>query len=823
MNKMTPKLRSNLHHTYMKLLSIALSLLLVASGSFAQTGGKVTGHLNDNAGGVLAAATISVLNARDSSLAVADFADDKGHFDIAVPDTGSYFMLFGMIGYEQKFTAQFHIAKGETHNGGSVMLQAVSSQLKAATVVYKKPLIEVKADKVIFNVESSINATGSNVMELLRKSPGVTVDNNENIAMRGKSGVKIYIDGKMSQLDSKDLAAYLKSINSNDVEAIEMISNPSAKYDAAGNAGVINIRLKKNKKYGTNGSTNINYIQGITPKTNGSLNLNYRNSKVNVFGNIGGNIGRQRNDLNLNRTQNDTTYIQRSTHYDDQRSMNLKAGIDYFIDSKSTIGFLLTTNVSDNSMNSVSNTNIYDGQGDFVKRLTAYNGIPGSRTNNNFNFNYRYIDTSGKTLNVDADYGLFRGRGSSLQPNNYLDNNNNPLYSIINSNYTPTNIDIYTVKADWEQNFAKGKLGIGAKVAYVKTDNTFDFYNIVNDLPVEVLNQSNRFRYTENVNAAYLNYIRPLSAKINLQAGVRIENTASKGELTRADGIVQPDDTVSKNYTDLFPSAALTWNINAKHTLNLSYSRRIDRPTYQDLNPFINKLDQLTYEKGNAFLRPQYTDNIGLTHTFMSFLNTNVSYSYVHDYSTQITDTTGNASYVQQRNIATQQIVSFSVGAPIPFTKWWNCYVNVDYNYQIFQGRIGANAVTAYIPSYDASVQQSFTLGKDFTAEISGSYSGPSIWGVTWHTKPQGGLDLGLQKQFWSKTASVKISLTDIFYTYPWYANSNFGGLNISGNGNWESRTARISFTYRFGNEQVSSSRYRKTGLESESNRIKGK
>lgn len=798
-------------------------IIFVALSATAQTATIITGIVKDASGVGLLAVNVAILKPTDTSLLKADITDNDGKYHLQMPTGGNYLLRFSSIGYATVFAGPFQVVAGSEFNAPQIVLPVAASQLKAVTVTSKKPLVEVKADKVVFNVENSINATGSNAMELLQKSPGITVDNNDNISMKGKTGVKVYIDGKMTQLDTKDLASYLKSINSNDVEAIEMISNPSAKYDASGNAGIVNLRLKKNKKYGTNGSTNINFIQGVTPKTNGSINLNYRNNKVNVFGNVGGDIGQRENGLNLDRFQNDTSYIQRSINRNNEQSINMKGGLDFFVNTKSTLGILVTTNVSNNTWTSAGNTEIFDKNGLFIKKLLATNEVPGSHTNNNLNFNYKYTDTNGRELNIDADYGLFRGRGKSLQPNYYVGSNNQPIYTVINRNYTPTNIDIYTFKADWEQRLGKGKLGFGAKTAYVVTNNTFNFYNVINNQDVKLLDRSNDFKYTENVNAAYVNYSRALNTKVSIQTGLRMENTASKGELQRADGKQQPDDTVVRNYTDLFPSAALTWNINQKHSLNLTFSRRIDRPTYQDLNPFENKLDELSYEKGNAFLRPQYTQTVELTHTFMGFINTTVGYSKVKDFATQITDTIRNASYVQQRNLATQTMGSFNIGAPLPIAKWWTGYVNLWYNYQVFEGKIGVNAVRRDIQSYGAYMQQTFTIGKQYSAELSGWFNGPSVWGATWQTKSQGGLDIGVQKQFWDKKASLKASITDLFYTAPWRATTNFGGLSVNGNGNWESRTLRLSFSYRFGSSQISKSRERATGMESEGGRIKGK
>jgi iron complex outermembrane recepter protein len=802
------------------ILATLFGIVAISAQVNAQT--NIRGSVTDSKNNPLKTITISVLNAKDSSLVKADVTDATGKYDIVTNNAGDYLLKLSAIGYETKYSKNYTIADGQTVNADAISLAEAPKNLQGVTVVSKKPMIEVKADKTIFNVEASINASGSNALELLQKSPGVQVDNNDNISMKGKTGVRVYVDGKMMQLDTKDLAAYLKSINSNDIEAIEMISNPSAKYDASGNAGIVNIRLKKNKKFGTNGSVNLGLVQGFTPKGNGSLNLNYRDKKINLFGNAGGNIGINRNELNLYRIQKDTLYDQESVMKNDDKSVNIKAGVDYFINNKNTIGILATTNFANTNADNAGGTYIYYNPTNvFVKKLEAFNTIPGKRTNSNFNINYRYADTSGREINFDADYGLFRGTGRSYQPNNYYNASNALLYNVINRNYTPTDIDIYTAKLDIEQRLGKGKLGFGAKTSFVTTKNTFDFFNDIAGVTIKQLSRSNSFSYKENVNAAYVNYQRQLNEKWSLQTGLRMEQTTSDGNLTRADGIVQPDNRVKRNYVDFFPSAAFTWNINQKHSLNLTYSRRIDRPTYQDLNPFENKLDELTYEKGNAFLRPQYTDNVEMTHTFMGFINTTIGYSYVKDYATQATDTSDNATFVQQKNLAQQQIVSFNIGAPTPIKKWWNGYINLWYNIQFFEGKIGENKVKEKVPSYGAYLQQSFTLGKDYSAEISGWFNGPSVWGGTWKTKPQGAVDLGLQKQILKKAGSIKIAATDIFHTAPWSAISDFGGVYIRGGGNWESQTVRISFSYRFGSAQIKSSRNRQTGLESEAKRIK--
>lgn len=805
-------------------LGLLTALLLLAAKPMAQTTVKINGTVTDNTNKRLQSVTVSLLQNSDSSLIKAAVTNADGAFEFIIKNRDSFLISYSLVGFQVKYSTAFSVKVGEEYIVKPIALVAAANKLQSVTIISKKPIIEVKADKTVFNVEASINATGSNLLELLQKSPGMQVDNNDNISMKGKTGVKVYIDGKMMQLDTKDLAAYLKSINSNDVEAIEMISNPSAKYDASGNAGIVNIRLKKNKKFGTNGSANLGYVQGITPKANGSVNLNYRDKKINLFSNIGGNLGSYQNTLKLYRLQNDTLYDQKSVNVSNDKSVNIKVGSDFFINNSNTIGVMITTNIGESKLSSESNTPIYyNPSGLLIKSLRAFNTNPQKRTNTNVNLNYRYADTSGIEINFDADYGIFRGTGRSYQPNNYYTNTNNLIYSIVNRNYTPTDIDIYTAKLDAEHKLGKGKIGYGIKTSFVTTKNTFDFFNDnPTGEPVKILDRSNNFKYKENVNAGYVNYQQQLNDKWSIQAGLRLEQTNSEGNLTRADGVLQPDNKVKRNYLDAFPSAAVTWNLHKSHSLNLTYSRRIDRPTYQDLNPFENKLDELTYEKGNAFLRPQYTDNIELTHTFMGFINTAVSYTHVKDYATMVTDTVKNATYVQQQNLATQNIFGASIGAPTPISKWWSGYVNLWFSYQKFTGEIGGKSLKVTVPLYGAYLQQTFNLGKDYTAELSGYFNGPGIWGGTWKSKPQGGIDVGIQKLLMQKKATIKISATDIFYTgSTWRSTNDFGGVYIKGVGSYEGQTVRLTFSYRFGSNQIKSSRDRKTGLESESKRIK--
>ncbi len=804
-------------------LLLFLAILLLNLHLTAQNKTSISGNVKDLNGKVISAATILLQKSSDSSIVKTDVTDNKGNFSFEGIKPADYFISITFVGHQKFISQSITVKEGENFALPASTLQVADKNLQGVTVTSKKPIIEVKADKTIFNVENSINATGSNAFELLQKSPGVVTDKDDNISLKGKNGVRVYIDGRLTQLNSSDLAAYLKSINSVDIEAIEMITNPSAKYDAQGNAGIINIKLKKNKKYGLNGSASAGLNVGINPKTNSALSLNYRNKKSNWFSNYSNNWAKNESDFFLYREQLDSIYDQTSKMFSEGWSHNVKAGADFFLNKKQTIGFIATinTNNSDNSTNSRTPiSSIADGKTSQI--LYASNFIPGHSTNANFNANYSFSDTAGHELNVDADYGMYKNRRSSYQPNSYYTKSPETLlYEKNYRNNTPTDINIISTKIDYTTNFKKGKLGLGAKFSYVKTDNTFSFFNVINNYDLIDSARSNSFTYKENVNAAYVNYNKPINFKWAIQAGVRVENTRSDGTLTRVDGIKQSDDRVKRDYTNLFPSAAITFTQSMNHIFNLTYSRRIDRPNYQDLNPFENKLDELTYQKGNAFLRPQYTNSIELTHTYKYRFNTTIGYSHISDYRAQVIDTAEKTkSYITQRNLASQDIYNINFSLPFQITKWWSLYTNINAFHSYYKADFGeGKKINISVNSASVYMQQSFIIGGGYTGEISGFYSAPSVWGGTFKSRAIGNLDIGIQKQLFKGKGTFKVSYTDLLRTLRWRGVSDFGAAYIDVRGNWESQQLRMNFTYRFGNNQVKAARQRKTATEEESKR----
>jgi hypothetical protein len=808
----------------MRKFGLFLISFLAAAPGFAQ---QISGSVKDQESKALAGSTISLLNAKDSSVVKLALSNNEGRFSFSGMKAGHYLVSASHIGFKPGYSTSFEYSGSSQTNVPAMQLSKLASELKGVTVSSKKPMVEVKADRTVLNVEGTINATGSDALELLRKSPGVTVDKDDNLSLSGKNGVQVYIDGKPSPLTGTDLSNYLRSLPSAQIESIELITNPSAKYEAAGNAGIINIRLKKNKTMGFNGSVNAGWNIATYPKYNGGGAINYRYKKLNVFGNYNYTNNKNESHMNLYRTTSaDSSFDQKTLMLNKMEAHNFKAGVDYYADSKNTIGVMVNGNFSNTDFNSNSKTNIaYMPSKEVDRILIADNSSDGHRDNMNFNLNYRFADTAGHELDVDADYGFYNGRNNQYQPNNIYDASGTNLKSKeVYHTLTPYSIDIYSLKADYEQRFKKGKLGYGGKLSYVNTDNTFQRFLEANSGLVE--DNHNNFIYKENINAGYVNYNRQLKG-VMVQAGLRVENTQSKGHSTgfRYDynigSDVPIDSSFDRSYTDPFPSASVTFNKNPMKQWSFSYSRRIDRPSYQNLNPFEFNLDKYTFQRGNPNLRPQYTNSFGITNVYKYKLTTTLNYSHVNDVFTTIPKTEGTKAFITNENVANQDIVSLNVSMPVQYKKY-GLFFNVNSYYSKYKGDAPDYHVDVDVFSFNVYAQQSFKVTKSTTAELSGFYTAPSIWQGAFKTKALGSMDVGVQQVILKGKATVKGSVTDVFNTFHWSATNNTTDQIIKVNGGWESRQFRINLNYHFGNNKVKQARQHKSSIEEENQRTQG-
>ncbi len=762
-------------------------------------------------------AAITLNQLQDSTLVKAVITNGEGFFEIKNVPSGNYNLNITNIGFAD-YQKQLRF-EGTPLDLGSLALEMAAEVLDEVEVVAEKPMVQVLADKTVFNVENTINATGTSAFELLRKAPGVVVDNNGGIIVEGKAGVQIFIDDKLSVLQGQDLTNYLESLQSTDIEAIEIITQPSSKYDAAGNAGIINIKLKKDKSLGTNGSVTTGVTIGDFARYNTSINFNSRGKKGNLYGTYSNRFGKSTGFLNLLRTQSGTQFDARTNSIYDQNSNNIKLGYDFYATEKSTIGAIFNGNFNNGFGNNNSRTPIRPVENtanDSV--LVSNNKTSNTSYNINANLNYKYADTLGHSINVDFDFGKYSSDRTAFQPNIYFNGDETEIIrQNATSQNTPIDIGIITFKTDYEQNLFKGKLGVGVKFSYVNTDNTFDFFNRINGEEVFNTMQSNRFDYTEKINAAYINYNYKWT-KWNLQMGLRVENTISDGNLVSTQQ--NEDARVERNYTNFFPSGGLTYQLNQKNQLALTYSKRIQRPNYQSLNPFEYVIDELSFRKGNPFLQPQYTDNLKFSHTYNYRLTTSLSYSYISDFFAQVTVAEGDSrNFITTRNVADNEVINLGISYPKQIKEWWNIYFSLN----------------AYVSSYTANspeflpvtqetlsfyAQNTFNLPKDYRLEISGWYSSPTVWGGTYQTAALGSLNVAFQKKYFNDKLTARLAFNDILYTIPWSGTTQFGDLFIDGSGGSDSRQVAFSLTYDFGRDEIKKARNRKTGLEDENNRI---
>lgn len=809
-------------------LSAAL-LLFCLQTSFAQ---KISGRLLDASGVGQEFATVTLLSARDSALVKGAVSTEQGLFEIENVPAGRYFVRTQLLGFQPAQSDVFEYTRTDI-TLPSLVLKPSGNQLQEITVVAQKPLIEVKADKLVFNVDASPTNTGLNALELLRKSPGVSLDQDENVSLKGRSNVMVQINGKPTPMTGQDLAQYLKSINSADVEAIEIIATPGAKYEAEGNAGIINLRLKKDKRLGTNGSVSLGFYQGVTPKGDAAITFNHRDRKINLFGSASVFRGRWDNPMQSTNQVGGRLYHLRTNNYRYARPQWGRFGVDYAPNSRHTFGVLFNGGVFFPDLWSKSRTEIGRlSQNSVDSLLIAENDGGMLNWNANVNLNYKFADQKGNQLSIDADYGMFRDSQTIFNNNYYRDPEN--VMTLAQSSFRtdmPRDINIQSVKTDYEKTlslFGKEKnttFGAGGKYSDVDTDNTFNFFTVSNHAENLDPDRSNTFQYKERIAAAYVNGNTQVG-KWSVQVGLRMENTDVHGDLTAYKPV--DDKTVDTTYTSFFPSAALGYNLSKNHQINLTYRRSIDRPRYQDLNPFELRLDELSYRRGNPFIRPQFTHTVELGWSLFQRVHLSANYARTLNAFTNIADqeidpiSGKQRIYIQVRNLATRDNWGFNVNTPIPIAKWWNGNLNAFYNYSINKADYGeGRIIDLRVSGGGFWTQQTFTLSKTLTAEASGWYNWGGLWGA-YVQRPQGMMDVGLSKRLWDGAGTLRVSFTDVFHTAGWSSYTKVGDLYITAKGAWEGQQFKINMTYRFGNNNLQNVRRRTSGADDESKRASG-
>ncbi len=797
---------------------------------FAQTieTGKISGAVKEAENQLgIDGATVSLLLSKDSSLIKTAITDKQGNFVFEYIQEGNYLISASAVGHSNIYSKSFIVPEKNTSlTIEALQLLLVDRSLKDVTITSKKQFIERKLDKTVVNVDASLTNAGITAMDVLEKSPGITVDKDGNVSLKGKQGVMIMMDGKPTYLTPQDLANLLRSMPSANLDQIEIMTNPSAKYDAGGNAGIINIKTKKNKQKGFNGSLTLGYGQGFYSSTNNSLNINYRNNKFNVFSTVS--LNRRTNFQQLDIMRIYKTPDQSVTAIFDQNSRTkrykenniAKIGVDYYANKKTTIGMVLTGFINTENQNGVNKSYLKNNLGVVDSIAISTSTEDGSWKNKGINVNLRHqFDSTGKEFTMDADYVSYNASkyqpfgNITYLPNGVITNSGRLVGEL------PSVINIYSVKADYTHPLKSGiKIESGLKTSFVNTDNTAGYFNIINNVKLPDYEKTNRFSYKENINALYLNASKEIK-KWGFQAGLRLENTNYSGN--QFGNPQRPDSSFEKSYVGLFPTMFVSYNANTKNQFAFSYGRRINRPAYEDLNPFMFYLDKYTYGEGNPFLRPSYANVLEVSHTFGEWLTTTINYSHTKDLFNETFEQRGYATVVKQGNFASSDNASISVSAQKPVTKIWMLIVYAEANYSQYKGLLYGNNGMTEGYNYMININNQFKFNKGWSAEVSGFYRTKGIEGQI-SISPLGQVNAAVQKEILNKKATIKLNIGDAFYTMIQNGKVDILNTDASFHQYSDSRIVSLNFTYRFG-KLIKGTQKRKTGgAGDEQNRVKG-
>ncbi|HMG15032.1 MAG TPA: TonB-dependent receptor [Saprospiraceae bacterium] len=782
----------------------------------------ISGKITDLKSNPLEFVSVGLLHAADSSLLKGTITDEKGYYRFDnIQKPGCFLIAASSVGYDKVYSKTFVIdSLHKELTVEPVYLHENDNTLKEINITYEKPLIERKLDKMIINIENSILATGNTTLELFENLPGVSIDQNGNISLNGKGGVIVYIDGRATNLSSSDLAGLLNGMNADVIEKIELITNPSSKYDAAGGAGIINIRLKKDQRIGLNGSGNLSYGQGFYPRILGGLNLNYRNKKWNLYSNY--NYSTIQSYSIYNSLRNFQEPVDNNS-YQSGRSKSLttnnsvRLGTDYFISKKTTIGILLNGIVNDFNESSVSATQLRSSTTILDSLLNNRNTNFSKWVSYSGNLNFKNeIDSSGKQIVIDLNYSDYKRTNEQSFLNNYLNSHLEPYRNTELRNQFPGSLSILAAKVDLSLPF-KDKLSIetGLKSSLVENNNDLKFYQVLNNQEYIDSNLSNHFIYRENINAAYINVSKEYS-KLSWQIGLRFEQTIVNGrQLTT-------NTFFSKNYVDFFPSIFLNYTPSEHNQFSLSYNRNINRPSYQLLNPYKKIYDPFNYEEGNPLLNPEFGHSL----EFSYILNNTIVITLVYDNSKG-----GINNVIRQNDSTKTTIITYENiakvqggGAVLNITQkiapWWSTNLFVGYFFNDYQGIYLGQELSIFFPSLNINSSSTFNISERLKAEVSINYLSAQQQGLLKIEQIGIQVNSGIQWQFYNKQASIKLSIKDLFKQRHWNYSTKFQNIDANYQSSWDSRVLILGVTWKFGKKAVPQERKRNIGTEEEKQRI---
>lgn len=805
-------------------LIVSLLMQTVVYGQTSPQQSSVTGNVNAD-GQPLIAATITLLHLPDSSIIKAVLSDTTGHFLLSGIPAGKYLIRITSLSYGKYYSPTFTLDGAHPHHLSSVVLESDSRQLHDVEVTSRKSPVEQTLDKTIINVDASPATATLNALELMQRLPGVSVDQDGNISLKGRSGVLVLIDGKPSYLSPAELATLLSGMPGTNLDKIEIMTTPPANYDAAGSAGVINIKTKKLRSDGLNGNITLGGGIGRYPRSNSSINLNYHTGKVNFFGSYGYTYTEPWRNLRLRRNFYDSTRTlyqsleQNFYRWENWYTHNVKAGADIALTKKTVAGIVLNGNYTSASKRSENKAIFLTPSRTVDSLLLAPGSYRNTFSNQGINLNMRHhFDSTDHTLDASFDYqyydiedrlsvnnAIFDSEGNKLQPDDLL------------NGFLPSNIRIYSGRIDYVRTLKHDiKLEAGVKSSYVKTDNDARYSHVLEQKYIEDNNLSNHFLYRENVNAAYITLNKKINSIWEAKLGFRVENTNSQGDQ------LTTNQTFNRDYTQLFPTAFFGYKASEAHQFSLSYGRRVLRPNYQDMNPFLFFLDKYTYRAGNSYLGPQSSHNIGLTHSYKGILTSSISYNKTTDIITTLVNQIEGSKIAYQTygNLASSTIFTASIGLNISLLDWWHVNIYLEGDHADNMGYLNDLPIGLSGYYFNTSFSQEFRLWRYWTAELSGYYHSREVDGPN-RLHPRGVLNFAVSRQVLQKKGTIKFNVSDIGKWYSYDADNLYQNVDLSSWYRIDSRIFSLAFTYRFSQGKSGRDYKHRSAADDEQSRVK--
>lgn len=785
----------------MKNIIILLLAIIQSTTLFAQY--QVKGSVTDSIGNPLDAAVVVLMNADNGNIVCQGITLENGSYNLDA--AGNLQVYVSSLGYRQHVSTPF-IVKSDTLLP-PIKLHPEDFVLDDVVVIGEKqsPSVKIEKGKMIFTPKNSSIIAGSTALEVLKKTPGVFVDGENNISIGGKNSVLVILNGKQTYMQKDELITLLKATPSSSVSSVEVMHNPSAQYDAEGSGGIININMNRKKSEGFFFSLNngVSYWENLRENT--ELSFSYTKNRFSLSGSYNHAFGYYDMDYGMHRIQEGKDYYSPTQDTDKRKTISGNLNMEYTLNDKHLIGARIDANTLFGPGQTNTVTEIRDANTRELEQILYASNDYYTQKGNRYggNLYYMAIPKEGVSYNLDFNYAWFDGGSGNWQPNKYVSPDGSVLQDNLYKSVNSRNINIYAVSYDQKHPLWNGELKSGVKFSSVNADNGYQFYNVDNGQETIDKSQSNDFRYKEQILAGYILYSHSLGDKISMEVGLRGEYTFSDGLLHTIDG--DGDENNKSNYLNLFPTFNLNYQINDSHALTLNYASRIDRPAYQDLNPFEYLLDELSYWKGNPFLTPQKNHKVALTYSHNRTAIT-ASYSYMKDYKAQITDTLSvNKVIMTPRNIGKQQRVSLTLFQGINIARWWEMNINLIGYYvknDIAFDKYRKFNLDGFAGIF--SIQNTIRLPWQIQMELNGSYATKRLGASNEYIDPSGYVDIGFSKSFANKRWTVNLAMSDIFWTSRWDNYSSFSGFQLWNWGKSESRQIKLNITYRFGREKNS-------------------